>query len=59
MFEYLVSLSYTPPQTCGCGEITQYFLPKSGSEITCIISGDKRQRETGWFRMCVYSSGEM
>ena len=35
-----------------------YFLQKSGSEIMCIISGDRRRRETGWFRLVSTSSGE-
>jgi len=31
-------------------QVCWYFLQKSGSEITCIVSGDRRRRETGWFR---------
>ena len=30
-------------------QVCWYFLQKSGSEIMCIVSGDRRQRETGWF----------
>ena len=33
------------------------FLQKSGSKITCIISGDGRQREEWVVLMCVYVFG--
>ena len=33
-----------------------YFLQQSGSEITCIFSGDGRQRKTGWFRQYVMTT---
>ena len=38
-----------------------YFLHKSGSEMTCIVNGDRRRSEVmgkdSWFRVCTSSKG--
>jgi len=38
-------------------QVCWYFLQKSGSEIMCIVSGDRRRRETGWFESVSTPSG--
>ena len=47
--------------TMRISQVCQYFPQKSNSEITCIVSGDRKWRETRWFNCVSISScqGEM
>ena len=39
-------------------QVCWYFLQKSGNKITCIVSGDRKQMDTGWFGSVSTPSGE-